>query len=388
MPKKKEVRPLFWVTGNYYDCKQLWSDLCSKVGDPNIEILNCGYATSGSNRDATAADVIMLLKNHDMFDNRTRIIKMKGLPENYHLIIDYLGLVNDSNILFIDGPIGLRSKPPSDRFISAATSKFYKTFEGEGKVIKFPTDGKTEREASEWVHNVLKDHKRDIEDDALSMLVQYKGYNYDILYTEIVKLLDYQTSKKIKVEDIKACSIPSFLSTIWELIDSLDAQDYDESIKYMQQFHENAGTEVGSSYHDHVLQFLGALYQHYLFVLILKDKCGSTISYQSAKNAMKFKKREKKDNKYIWEKDLFTEQFINMNLSKKGVQQAFKWNKKKIYDIFRSMGECRLLCRTKGNETLTKFYLDCLIMHICECVPGLYRDLVLGHQKGLTYGRI
>jgi len=155
-----KIKPLFWITGNYYDCCKTWKDIISRLGDVAVDILDCGYKVESSNliQPATACDVILLLKNKDMFDDRPRVIKMKGIPNDYHLIADYLHLVNNKNVLVVDGPIGYRAKPPSKRMITAATSRFYKTFSTKGKVFQFPMEGKNRREAV--THHLHRDEIR------------------------------------------------------------------------------------------------------------------------------------------------------------------------------------------------------------------------------------
>jgi len=153
--------PIYWINGNYYDTCQRWKEICALVKDPNIEIFDCGYNPDNivDNKVAQAADIIMMLKHRDLFDSRVRIIKMKGLPPDYNLITDYLHLINNKTILVIDSPIGY-IKPGSKRFISAATSKFYKFIKANGVLRESLKEAKSVNQAIKWVEKVLTDHNR------------------------------------------------------------------------------------------------------------------------------------------------------------------------------------------------------------------------------------
>ena len=377
---KAKAKPMFWITGNYYECQNIWKSICERAGDPNVEILDCGYAVSNASmgsKPATASDVIMLLKNADIFDDRPRIIKMKGLPEKYSLITDYLHLVNDKNILVIDGPIGLRDKRSMKRLVSVAASKFYKTFKKEGQVFQFETEPRKDSDAVAWLISVAEDYKKNFEKDAAQLLVRYRGRNYDILYSELLKLCDYQSGRKITKEDVNACCISEFLATTWELLDSLDRLDYDSAICHMQKFHENAGSDVGATYRSDAEMLLGAMFKHYFLLVAAKDACGGKVTYQGVKQAIEGLKRKYKDK---WDKDWFEENYLRANINKITFNHAMQWSKKKVYQVYRDVSECRFLCRTRGALVSDlKLYLDGLVMSICGKLPCEYNDLTHGH---------
>jgi hypothetical protein len=389
--KKAKQRPVFWIAGNYYDCQRQWKWIVEKLRDPNIVILDCGTA---SNRSvAGAADIIKLLKNRDMFDDRPRIVKLKGIPNDYTLLADYLKLVNNDNILVIDSPFGYYQAAGSgSRFISAKTSKFYKEIAKQGVqkapkgatgVFDFPLEVKTDREAINWVKAVTKDRGKEIDAEAAELLVEQKGRNLDLLYAEITCLLDYQSGKTIAVDDVRAVSLPLFLQTVWNLIDQIDVQDYESAISHMQRFYAVAGSEVGHSFYGDVMMLLGALNQHFTFLMYLKAICGDDLTYSKAVAAVEgVKKRSKDGNKYVWKNDAFTTGFIAQNVRKSGIQAALRWPKDRLEDVFLDLCRTSFLCRTQytSSETAVKICCDTFVMVACGILRPDHSAKIKGYR--------
>lgn len=357
------MNTIYWISGNYYDCSKKWKSILKLYKKHSLTVFDCGPKSELFNN---ASDIIMSLKHKDMFDTGTTILKIKGLPHDYTLLTDYLNLANENQILVIDSPIGYY---PSDggRFVTAATSKFYKKIQDIGEVCVFPQQAKTFNEAVKWVVNTTMELGKRFDEDAAKMLVESRGYDLDILYSEIIRLIDFQVSRKINIEDVKTCCVPSFLKTVWNLIDDLDNKNFDSVISHMQLFYANAGNEVGTTFRGEVENLLGALYQHFLFLLLIKGVCGDTLSYNGAMKAVGgFKKRTKVDNKYNWDKSLFETNFVQFNLRKPSLQSIVRWPKPKVYSVFRNVINCRLVCRMATDESDIRLYLDSLVMSICD----------------------
>lgn len=366
MTKHKKPKPMFWITGNYYECQKSWQSISGMLEDPNVVVLDCGYVSDISSYDrySTASDVILMLKNKEIFDTRPRIIKMKGLPENYKLITDYLHLVNDKNVLVVDSPIGLKAKG-SKRFISAAASKFYKTIATEGKVFKSNLVAKNNLSAVQWVQEVAADLGRDVENNAAKFLVELKGRDLDILYSEMSKLFDYQL-KKITKKDVRHCCSPLFVQTTWDLLDQLNTQQFDNAIAYLQEFYENAGKETGQSFYGDVTMLTASLYKHFRFIMHAKDTCGETPNRKKIEEVVgSFKKRRKKGDVYLWDQNIFDPKFLSININKPSFRIALQWPKKKIYETVLQVSRCREICRKANRKEVIKLALDTLIMRIC-----------------------
>ena len=129
---KKNTEPMFWISGNYHDCRKMWDAIRSNVGDPNVITFHCGLISDKT--AARATDVVLAMKHRDLFDSRPRIVRLFNLPEDYTIIADYLYLVNSDNILVIDSPVGYRK---NRRFITAASSKLYKAIKKRGEAFIF-----------------------------------------------------------------------------------------------------------------------------------------------------------------------------------------------------------------------------------------------------------
>ena len=354
---------LFWITGNYYEVQKQWKSLCLDIGDYNLEVVDCGNDDRGN----SAADIILLLKHKDLFDDRPRIIKMKGIPEDYSLLTDYLHLTNDRDILVVVSPVGYYSSGPGNRFIPASASKFYKKFVSDGKVYKFDMDAGNDGTAVAWCEKVSLDLGKTLERDAGELLVGMKGRNLDILYCEISKLVLYQSSKKITVDDVLECVVETFTQTVWDCAEYLSRRDYDKAIVLLHRFYENAGIASGDTFRGDVEQFLGALFYHFLFVLLLKDGCGECLSYNSAVKAVEgFKKRVKKEDKYFWDSDLYSSGYVGYNIRKPEIQTAVQLNKKQVYTVFLDLCKCRTACRSARSEEEIKYKMDMFALKVCS----------------------
>ncbi len=363
------MKPLFWITGNYYDSQKEWKEICKRLDSPSIE------AVDGSS--VSAADVILLLKNRDIFDDRPRIIKLQGIPEDYALITDYLRFVNDANVLVVDGPVGYRKMK---RIIPASSSKFYKTFVKQGKVFKFDMQAKTNAAAAVWVQKVAQDLGKSIDKESADLIVESKGKVLDLLYAEINKLVSFQTKKKITLSDVKECCVPECLDTTWDLIDALNSQNYDKALEKLQQFYGQAGMAVGANFYGDCQRLMGAINKNFTFLLMLKDSCGDNLSYNGAKKAISgYKKREKKGEVYYWDKDVFDEWWMNMQIKRQDVNHAFKLPYRHLYAIKRDVGQCMFVCRI--NSTILsriRICLDSLVMLICGKLSPEYSSACKG----------
>jgi len=359
------MQPIFWITGNYYDVCKRWKEIKETLGDANVVVMPCGYNSKSTTNDCrvcTAADVILALKTKDLFDDRPRIIKMKGLPENYSLLTDYLHLVNSNNVLVIDSLVGYWASPYYKKFVGVGKSKFYNSVKKLGKVFKFDIEV-TQRNAVNWIKSVFGDLDRTYESDCPSLLVEAKGCNLDVLYGDISKLLIYQPKGKITVDNVKSCCIPVFTKTVWELINSLDKKNVEKCLLHLRQFYEFAD---GPDLRGHVETLFGALVQHFLFLLCMKDGCGTDLSDKKAKQAVEgIKKRVKRDGKWTWNTDMFTPQFVSFNIRKPEVSAANRWGHQKTYNAFRDLCCARQVCRMWMKMSTIKLCLDSFAMSVC-----------------------
>lgn len=369
---------MFWIHGNYYDSRKAWKFILSKVGDCNVENLDCGSNSdkNSSFKDAQASDVILSLKTRDMFDSRPRVIRMRGLPPDYTLIVDYLKYVNNSNVLVVDSPVGYQDR----KFISAATSNFYKTIASEGRVFDCGIDAKSSDDAESWVYKVFEDQGRKIQEDACSLLVSMKGRNYDRLYAEINQLLDYQTKKTISIEDVQACSVPLHTKTAWDLIDSLDMCDLSECLFHLESFYQSVSAQSGKSIRSEAEMLMGALHYHYLFMVFAKDASGEYFNYEGICSKIAGYKKEDSEGKR--EADYFGKQNVMMKSRSDSFKKALKNNnKQKVYGSY--LAVCRSLNRIRfsSSDEVTKLCLNAFCMYVCNTLSEAQMLTLIGYSE-------
>ncbi|KKM91565.1 hypothetical protein LCGC14_1227250 [marine sediment metagenome] len=385
-----KTRPIFWISGNYYDCQRSWHNIVSMVKDPRITVLHCGYPSQDDSTD-TAGSIIRLLRGKDIFNTRPHIIKVKGIPPPYNdkdtgykLLPYYLKYVNNNKILVIDGPIGYYSKPPSKRFNSVKTSKFYKAIKQEGKVLEHPTEARNSSEAVKWFTEVCESFGVKIERPAALLVVEMKGRDLDSLYSVALTIKDYK--KIIVKEDIEDICVSVFQKTVWDLITAIDSQDYESAIVHLQRFYQEPVTE--HEFFGSVMQLLGALHYHFQILLLLKDGGQSSLSYKQVEKILTPLRQSTKEcdaklkdgvcskcgwkgngencsNK--WHKPLYTPQAIAMTVKNAGIGRILQLSRGNIYLRFADIEKVRLLTRTQFSNNVPgiRMCLDTLIMVLC-----------------------
>ncbi len=179
---------------------------------PNIESLMCGFNAVGiqpSKRWSDTNDVLRVLYNRDMFDDRPRIIKLNGLPEGYTELAGHLEVLDKNNILVVWSPFGY-IKPGTKRWITAKTSKLFKLIKSKGSVIELPVEARNNYTAAQWVLEVAIDQNKKIDIETAKYLVSRQGLNLDLLDNSVLKLSTYQNKKEITSEDVDACILKKY----------------------------------------------------------------------------------------------------------------------------------------------------------------------------------
>jgi hypothetical protein len=386
MANKKHV---YWVSakgapeeGNYYDCKNAIKKIIAQLKEPKIEKLDCGWSaddTPVSERMSDAGDVIRVLRNRNIFDDGPRVILLKGLPANYTILVDYLKFVNDKNYLVIDGPFGMRSKPPDQKFATAKSSNFYKEIVKDGHVVEISSDAGGISNAVKWCEKVSTELGKEIGADAAKKLAEMVGTKYDSLYSQLLRLVDYANGRKITEQDVEEACESEFLRTVWDLIDCIDKLDYESSIIHLQRFYHVASLDTDSNFIGMVEMLLGALRHHFLFCLMVADHCwGKKVSfgYKSVTDAVSRILSEDKDGK--WNNKYFSPQFLGMAVRKDGVKSVIDWNRGRIYNAYLDINNVKAIVRTSPGIETIKVCLDTLIMVICNKISRTDAEKIRG----------
>ena len=391
--KTETAKPLFWLSGNYRQVNQVWQKITSFLGgDPNVQVMHCGYNPDGLKesllRFATAADIIIALKNRDIFDDRPRIIKMQGLPEDYSVITDYLSYVNNNVVLVVCGRPGYRAHG-STRWIPAQSSKFYKAFKSNGKIFDFPLEANSNQAAITWVKDVVTEEGAKIDGDAARRLVELKGRHLDTLTGECRRLSLYRPKGKIVLQDVEDSCMWTFQETVWEFIDALDDQKVDDSLRYLQKFYATAGQATGESFYGEVSKLLGAVTQHFLFLLLLKD-AGGHLSYSAAQKAIEGMKKMKPSDAFKLSKgilnsdelpDWFSSGYVYANIKKRGIRSALGWKQGKIYDALRDVMRCTFLCRKQASQAYQELCLNTFVLSVCGKISSADAAIARGDDR-------
>ena len=140
--------PVFWVSGNLYECRKHWHSVINKLSDVNVVTIEAGHNTEtcpANLRYWQSAQISNLIRTKDLFDTRPRIVRLLGIPPDYKELSSCLKYISSKNQLYIDSPIGYY-KPSGTgiKLISAATSSFAKEIKSKGHFIQYTEDAKTE----------------------------------------------------------------------------------------------------------------------------------------------------------------------------------------------------------------------------------------------------
>jgi hypothetical protein len=351
--QKSNMTPIFWLSGNYYERNKKWGEICSKIGNPLIEIVDTDFVV--------AENLIMLVRNRDMFDRRPRIIKVKGIPERYEILPECFDQIDNENVLVFDSPVGRWS---NRRFVNLKNTSFYKSIVNisspppGSRIFHFKEDFHTEIEACEWLLRIADEKKKKISPESCKTIIEAHGLNADVLYGQIIKLCCFQKGKEIKGEDIQECCISDNVKTVWVITDTLLSRNLDDTLSVLQSFYAEASLE--SSFSNEVQSLLSAMMYVVNFVCFIK---GSVVTDISEIPSV-FAKITKNVNG--GQKQVYDQYSIQRNLKKDSVQKALQWPIEKIYDTIYAISQIRLSCRDKyGENSSIKTSLDTLAMAVC-----------------------
>ncbi|MFA6088609.1 MAG: hypothetical protein WC755_01980 [Candidatus Woesearchaeota archaeon] len=204
-------KPVFWISGNMYDCSEAVNLILDKFGTSNVTILD--GTSDGVDR------VIINLVEKEIFSNGNKVIRLKGLPENYNIIYDYLKYVNEKCVLIIESPTTTKI---NGKTVIASSSNLYKEIKKIGKVLEAPMELDS-KNCKPWIENLCeKKFKRKIDDESINLLNELKNGNADLIYSEIKKLVTYIGSRrKITLEDVRQITANVIEFDVWKFVDRI-----------------------------------------------------------------------------------------------------------------------------------------------------------------------
>jgi len=148
------------------------------------------------------------------------------------------------------------------------------------------------------------------------------------------------------------------------------------AIKYLQEFYAEGKGSVGETFYGRINRFFGALLQHYLFLLLLKDVCGRTLDMSVAQRELAtFKKTTPSQIKELVTGNIsfddlecrFSKAFVEKNIGSNGIKIAFSRRKKEIYEIVCDLYDCMYWTRRySGNDAMIRLCLDVFVLVVCK----------------------
>lgn len=395
-------RPVFWIYGNQRQCRATWNQIVSQVEKktgklPNIETMFCGFNSIGASpaqRWATTNDVIETLRSRDLFDSRSRIVKIIGLPEEYTALASWLHLVKKDNIVVFWGPFGC-VKPRSKQWITAKTTKLYKMIKSEGKIVEHPLEAESDSDAVDWIRGIAIGYKKTLTAEVARKMVHLQGKNLDTLDNSVQKLAVYQKSKEISVANVEECCFSDYADdAIWGFLDHLDKQEVEPAINFLQEFYAEDSGSVGESFYGRVNRFFGALLQHYQFLLMVKDACGKTLNAGIAQRELAaFKKinptkiKELKEGKIMFDelKSRFTPWYVERNIRSHSFQKAFSRRKGEIYGMVSDLYNCMYWVRQYSSSIpMIRLCLDSFVLVVCGKLTLSQAAQIRGHKRKIA----
>jgi len=111
--------------------------------------------------------------------------------------------------------------------------KLFKFLKNYGKTQRF--DLLSGKKLENWVKKEFDHYSTKIDQDALSLLLEYAGENTWQLSNEIKKLVNYKNKKKIQKEDIQALVKPKIEADIFETIDAIATRNKKRALILIQK---------------------------------------------------------------------------------------------------------------------------------------------------------
>jgi len=275
---KRVKKPIFWVTGNQYDCEDIVGQLLKKY--------KCSQVVSIDSSSDSIQGVLSSLLETDMFETGNKAVRLRGLPPDYTLICRYLPYISEKRILIIESPFQYQV---GRRKIKASTSNLLKATKEEGAVYDFPVIV-SEIKARKWTRKVSEEAaiKKDIDSDAVDLLVQLRHCNLDRIFSELKKISVYIGKRqKITVDDVRSCVLEDKQFDCWALNDALTEGNLGKSTELLESLWNERNYGV-------LLEpFVGSLIYRFQLLLFARQLGRSISSTNLKKELVGFRKKKK-----------------------------------------------------------------------------------------------
>ena len=265
----KEPR-FFWITGGRWEAGEFIKHLISLLGgDSDVVVMD--------HDEKTVESVVGQLREQNLFSNRPRIVIVRGLPEDYLRLSEYVERVNPSRYIVIDAPLTgkIGNKP-----YSASNSLLVKKLREMGTVLEFPTEMELPA-AMKWLPKVAERLGIRFDDGAAESLYHKNLGLIDGMWSDLEKLSVYMGKRtKLTKEDVDECCTTGMAFNVWEYTDAVLSMQASKAIGIIEEFFD-----INDSFIYEVEAVFGALIYRIESLLMLKDSCPS-LSAEGAKEAL------------------------------------------------------------------------------------------------------
>src|SRR3990167_6210554 len=267
-------KPLYWVSGNQYDCDRIVAEILSKYPKSSVVLL-----------DGVIDPVQTVLSNlmkTSLFSKEDKVIRLRGLPANYEILLVYIDYVSTKRVLIIESDLQVKV---GRKIVNFALTKFYKQIKQLGETYHFPVQVEVPR-ATTWLKKACQDrYKKTIEDGAAHLLSERKNGNLDYIISELNTISAYiGKRKKITLRDIEDCVIelPSF--DLWRFIDDLMFMRLDTALARLDVFLEHSFAEIELLLYHIIRQFELLLFMRNYGKIVNFDKLKADVGSMQKKD--------------------------------------------------------------------------------------------------------
>lgn len=363
------VTPVFWLSGNYFDVSQKFSEILTKI--PKAEIIPIDPDL------ISAQEFLLRLKQRDLFDTKPKIYRVLGVFEDYDVLTDQWQWTNLSKVVVFTCPVGRWS---SRRFTPLKNTKFYKSI----AALKNPPASVRLHHFPEtfdeipyaWVSKVLLSFEKTIDVTATDRLVERVGRHADTLYAHLSLLAHACPDKDVTADFVDQVCVSEFTRTVWDLVDALFLKNTEGGLEQLEQFFERSGPALVSE----VQSLLGGLAYAVGFILFAKSSCSTRMEYTNVSASLAtLKKLSVSDEGEKTLKPVYEDYVVRKNMARESYRSVLAWPKQKIYNlsdlVFRAREQCRMgisssrirmlldgLVLFASDQISRKDWLDCLLV--------------------------
>jgi len=362
-----------WLSGSFFHCKFILSQLKEKIGIEKVYIYD---------ENDSAEKIEMEINGNDLFNER-KIILLKGIPH-------FKGTVDKSNKKWIELIKGITD----DYFLivhsddTSSRLSIYNYIKKNGKVFDPPSHLK-KKEALAYFSERIEELNKVIDPDMVKYVIDgmgntAKGVPVDKIIVFIKAMMAYVGRKKnIEKEDVMRCFSMNKDFVIWDILNAIDDRDI---VKCQELVYLNC---LNSSSVKSALEgILATSLWRFRLLLMIKDCKSNNLSdkellvkvkefSKTSREGSGYSTTYKADSEEDKLKPVYSDFVIN-NLINGFYGQEATINKYSITELLgcvKVLEECIIKTRVSLTETEALLSFDSFLYYICRCKDMDYEIL-------------